>query len=119
MPYAQRNAGVGHGEGRWISRVAPRPRSGSGRDVGSRPHSCPQPSAGAPDASSDDPRQVLDLTEGGVSLAHLVLDLLDAVKDGRVISPAEDLADLHQREPGAFAHQIHPYVARLRERAAS
>src|SRR5262245_27962186 len=53
-------------------------------------------SSGGSGSSADDPREVLDLPEGGVASAHLLFDLLDAVQDRGVVAAAEDLADLHQ-----------------------
>ena len=64
----------------------------------------------------DDAGEILHLTEGCVASPHLVLDLADAVQHGRVVSAAEDLADLQERQPGALAGELHRDVARLRER---
>src|SRR6266487_3014774 len=67
-------------------------------------------------AAPDLAGEVLDMAERRVASLHLGFDLLDAVKGGRVVPPAEDLADLHERQARAFPHEIHRDVTSLSER---
>src|SRR5687768_8518945 len=81
------------------------------------PRSCPPTSHQPPDTTTDDPREVLDLTERVVAGLHLVLDLLDPVEGGGVVASTEDLADLDQGQARAFPHQVHGDVPRLCKRS--
>src|SRR5260221_3426925 len=54
----------------------------------------------------------VDIAAEIVVLAHLALDLLAAVEDGRMVAAAEGLADPEKRRLGLFAHQVHRDLAR-------
>ncbi len=88
-PFIERTGGVRHVQnvGR---RVAPRPRGLVRTRPSHRgPPGFPHPSRRAPDASPDDPREVLDLPEHDVAGLHLGFDLLDSVQSRCVITPSE------------------------------
>src|SRR5690349_9413935 len=63
--------------------------------------------ASAAGALLDARGQLLHLLEGLAALGDLVADLLVRVHDGRVVAPAEGLADARQREVGQLAAEVH------------
>ena len=63
------------------------------------------------DTAADDPREVLDLPEGGVAGPHLVLDLLDAVQGRRVVAPPKISPILTSESP---VHSRIRYIAMCR-----
>src|SRR5215213_2408819 len=75
------------------------------------------PPSRAPRAAADDPREVLDLTVRRAPGPHVLLDLLDAVASRRVVPTAERVADLHERQAAALAHQVHRDVPGRGQRA--
>src|SRR5437764_11137529 len=54
----------------------------------------------------------VDVAPEVVVLAHLALDLLAAVEDGRVVAAAEGFTDAEQRRLGLLAHEVHRDLAR-------
>src|SRR5689334_3047366 len=56
-------------------------------------------------------RQLDPVAEGTVAL-HLALDLVDRMDDGRVVAPAEGLADLDELHLQEVAGQVHGDLAR-------
>src|SRR5687768_3580620 len=53
-----------------------------------------------------------DVSPEVIVLRHLALDLLAAVEHGRVIAPAQGLADPHERRLRLLTHQVHRDLAR-------
>src|SRR5919204_41749 len=123
-----RGCGKAHNRGRTRAYRLPRTWGSGGEngEVQGRPRSLPERSprlstprppsrGGAPRVGADQAGQVLDLAIDGLAVAHLLLDLVDAVERGRVV-PLEQLADLDQRHTRALADEVHRHVASRRER---
>src|SRR5690606_5934293 len=71
---------------------------------------------GAPSAAAELRRDLLHLVVQLPFLFHELGDLLRGVHDRRGVAPAEQLADLREREVGALAAQIHGDLSRLGDR---